>query len=176
MKSVDLRATPHRRGRRTAGRAQLDHVLDPYRRKEKLPNGTRCPKCGAVVHEGRWAWTQVAQSGPVAEALCPADRRINDRFPAGLVTLTGAFARAHRAELVRLARRQEELEKPEHALDRIMAIEDDGEGVTISTTDIHLPRRIGEAIRRAWRGELTMAFEQEGYFVRVQWRRDDTAA
>jgi hypothetical protein len=176
MKSLGDRPTQIRRGRRTAGRAQLDHIFDPYRCKEKLANGTLCPQCGAVVLEGRWGWTDVAQDKRGAEALCPACRRVNDRFPAGLVTLTGAFARAHREELVRLARRQEEIEKPEHALDRIMAIEDDAEGVTISTTDIHLPRRIGEVIRRAWRGELTMAFEEDGYFVRVRWRRENAAA
>jgi hypothetical protein len=40
---------------------------------------------------------------------------------------------------------------------------------TINTTDIHLPRRIGETIKRTWRGGLTFAYEEDGYFVRVDW-------
>lgn len=37
-------------------------------------------------------------------------------------------------------------------------------------TDIHLARRIGEALRRAFRSELEMHLDDEGYFVRVDWR------
>jgi NMD protein affecting ribosome stability and mRNA decay len=173
MKSLKLRPQQRPRSRRIAGRAQLDHILDPYKGTKKLADGTRCPQCGAVVHEGRWGWVEVAEKKPGEEELCPACRRINDRFPAGVVALKGSFAVAHKDELARMARHQEEIEKPEHALDRIMGIEEDAEGLTITTTDIHLPRRIGETIKRAWRGKLTMAFEEDGYFVRVNWRRND---
>jgi hypothetical protein len=39
---------------------------------------------------------------------------------------------------------------------------------TISnTTDIHLPRRIGEAVGRAFHGNLNEDFDEGGYFVRV---------
>ena len=83
---------------------------------------------------------------------------------------------AHKDELAHMARHQEEIEKPEHPLDRIMAIDEDAEGLTITTTDIHLPRRIGETIKRTWRGKLTMSFEEDGYFIRVSWSRDSEAA
>ena len=53
-----------------------------------------------------------------------------------------------------------------------MSIEEDAEGITINTTDIHLPRRIGEAVKRNWRGKLAAAFEESGYFVRVRWSRE----
>ena len=100
------------------------------------------------MHEGRWAWAVAGESEAHADELCPACRRVNDRFPAGVVTLKDSFTLAHKDELVRMARRQEDIEKPEHPLDGIMAIEEDAEGLTISTTDIHLPRRIGETIKR----------------------------
>ena len=29
---------------------------DAYRAKEKLPDGTHCPDCGAVIANGRWQW------------------------------------------------------------------------------------------------------------------------
>jgi NMD protein affecting ribosome stability and mRNA decay len=176
MKSLTLRPQRRPRNRRTAGHAQLDHILDPYQHRGKLPDGTTCAQCGATVHEGRWTWMVAEESEAHAHELCPACRRINDRFPAGVVTLHGPFALAHKDELVRMARRQEEIEKPEHPLDRIMAIEEDAEGLTITTTDIHLPRRIGETIKRTWRGTISVAFEEDGYFVRVSWRRDGEGA
>ena len=66
--------------------------------------------------------------------------------------------------MIHLARHQEEAEKMEHPLNRIINIEDDDHGVVINTTDIHLPRRIGEAIKRAFHGEIEDHFEKEGVF------------
>jgi NMD protein affecting ribosome stability and mRNA decay len=171
MKSMGQRPQRPVHTRRIAGRAQQDHILDPYQRQQKLEEGTVCPQCGSAFHDGRWQWLRLPQT--VAEELCPACRRINDKFPAGTVTLRGAFVREHKDEIVRLARHQEEAEKQEHPLNRIISIDDDAEGITINTTDIHLPRRIGEAVKRTWRGKLATHFEEEGYFVRLDWTREE---
>jgi NMD protein affecting ribosome stability and mRNA decay len=167
MKRSNLSTQRPRTSRRISGRAQQDHILDPYQRQQKLHEGTVCPQCGAVYHQGRWRWlTKAAGAG---EELCAACRRINDKFPAGVVTLRGDFAREHKQELIHLARHQEEVEKQEHPLNRIIGIEEDAQGIVINTTDIHLPRRIGEAIKRAFRGKIEDNFEKDGYFVRVTW-------
>ena len=105
--------------------------------------------------------------------LCQACRRINDGYPAGEVTLSGDFLRQHRQEILNLARNQEEQEKTERPLHRIMAIEEERNGVLIKTTDIHLPRRIGEAVHSAYEGELDYRYNADTYFIRVSWRRDD---
>lgn len=73
--------------------------------------------------------------------------------------------------MLHLAHYQEEAEKNEHPLNRIISIEEDAHGVVINTTDIHVPRRIGEAIKRAFDGEIEAKFEGDGYFVRVNWTR-----
>ena len=114
----------------------------------------------------------MAKAEDVGEELCPACRRINDNFPAGVVTLRGDSAREHKEEMIHLARHQEEAEKNEHPLNRIISIEEDAHGVVINTTDIHLPRRIGEAVHRAFHGEIEDIFEKDGYFVRVNWTRE----
>jgi hypothetical protein len=88
------------------------------------------------------------------------------------VTLRGDFAREHKEEMIRLARHQKEAEKKEHPLDRIISIEDDVQGIVINTTDIHPPRRIGDAVKRAFHGEIEDNFEKDGYFVRVIWTRE----
>lgn len=160
------------RGRRIAGHAQLDHVIDPYKARHKLSEPTRCPQCGAVYHEGRWQWMKVPP--PQAhEEPCTACQRIRDELPAGVVTLTGGYVREHKAELLALARHQEEAERAEHPLNRIMGIDEAASGLlTIDTTDIHLPRRIGEAVHRAFHGDLKMHYDEDGYFIRVDWHRD----
>jgi NMD protein affecting ribosome stability and mRNA decay len=155
--------------RRISGHAQQDHVLDPYQCQQKLHDGTVCPQCHAIYHEGRWQWGPKSEGA--VEELCAACRRINDKFPAGVLTLRGDFAREHRDEMIHLARHQEEAENKEHPLNRIISIEDDAQGVVVNTTDIHLPRRIGEALKRAFHGEIEDHFEKDGYFVRVTWTR-----
>ena len=170
MKQSNLTPQKPRAARRIAGHAQQDHILDPYQRQQKLNDGTGCPQCGAVYLAGRWQW--VARAEGAFKELCPACRRINDQFPAGVVTLRGDFAREHKEEMIRLARHQEEAEKKEHPLNRIISIDEDPQGVVVKTTDIHLPRRIGEAVKRAFHGKIEDHFEKDGYFVRVNWRRE----
>ena len=155
------------RDRRIAGHAQQDHIPDPYQGKKKLPEGAACPQCGVVYHDGRWQWA--AKEEDATEELCPACRRINDKFPAGIATFRGPFSAERRQEMLRLVRHQEEVEKKEHPLNRIISIEEDAAGITIQTTDIHLPRRIGETMQRALHGKLDIQFEEGGYFVRVNW-------
>jgi hypothetical protein len=41
--------------------------------------------------------------------------------------------------------------------------------VVIATTDIHLPRRIGEALKRAYGGTLDMHFDDTAHFIRADW-------
>jgi NMD protein affecting ribosome stability and mRNA decay len=168
MKQTNL--TPRRpaAGRRISGHAQEDQILDPYQLREKLQEPTVCPQCGAVYHHGRWQWAARPEKG--IEAHCPACRRINDKFPAGIVQFHGHFEHQRIEEIVNLARHQEQAEKGEHPLNRIISVDEDAQGIVIRTTDIHLPRRIGEAAKRAFHGTLDEHFDEGGYFVRVDWR------
>jgi len=52
---------------------------------------------------------------------------------------------------------------------RIIGIEEDTRGIVIKTTDIHLPRRIGEGVKRALHGDIETNCEESGYFVRMNW-------
>jgi NMD protein affecting ribosome stability and mRNA decay len=108
----------------------------------------------------------------VGQELCPACRRIKEELPASVVTLRGDLAREHKEEMIHLARHQEEAEKKEHPLNRIISIEEDAQGIIINPTDIHLPRGIGEAVKRAFNGAIEDRFEKDGYFVRVTWTRE----
>jgi hypothetical protein len=123
-----------------------------------------------VFRKGRWTWEPAP--APANEERCQACHRINDAYPAGVVTLSGAFLKKHRTEILNLARNQEALEKGEHPLHRIMDIEDKDAKIEITTTDIHLPRRIGQALSNAYEGALDFRYDEGGYFIRVSWTRD----
>jgi hypothetical protein len=106
------------------------------------------------------------------KVLCHACQRTRDGYPAGIVTLSGAFARAHRDEILALARNNEKEENSNHVMHRIMGVEEGPTNIVIKTTDIHLPRRIGEAVRRAYKGDLEFQYEEDGHFLRANWSRE----
>jgi hypothetical protein len=156
--------------RRRSDRRIYEGAHDPYKAREKLQEPTFCPQCTAVFHDGRWHWA--LRPVPAHEALCPACRRINDAYPAGVLTISGSFAQQHEDEVLGLVRHQEEEEKSEHPLHRIMGIAHEGQSIVVDTTDIHLPRRIGEALHHAYQGDLDFHYDEEGHFIRVTWSRD----
>ncbi len=149
------------------GRAQQDHIIDPYRWTHKPSEPAVCPQCGAVYQGGRWSWGD--RPAAAVELTCQACHRINDKYPAGVVNLAGPRLVRLKDQILQLARHQEEAEREEHPLNRIMDIQEGDDTVVINTTDIHLPRRIGEAVERAYKGELKAHFDESGYFVRVDW-------
>ena len=69
-------------------------------------------------------------------------------------------------------RNAEAAEKHDHPLQRVMAIEDRDGGLVITTTDLHLPRRIGHALESAMKGTLETHYDESGYFVRITWTRE----
>ncbi len=166
MKQGTVPPTPRRHDRLIRER-----VHDPYKMRDKLPEPTVCPDCGAVWHAGRWTWMDHRPEG-AEEHRCQACHRIADEYPAGELVIAGEFAKTHADEIRGLVRNQEGLEKGERPLHRIMTIVEDDRGILVTTTDIHLPRRIGEALHSAYEGDLDFKYDEEGYFIRVEWRRD----
>ena len=142
---------------------------DSYKTQGKLHEPTVCPDCGAVYHDGRWQWAE--RPADAHEERCPACHRQHDEFPAGYVHLTGDFLNSHEVEILNLVRHQETREKAEHPLKRIMNIERVPEGYRITTTDIHLARRIGEAIHHAYQGDLEFHYNPQQFLLRVNWQR-----
>lgn len=156
----------HKR-RRTRNWTDYDH--DAYRADKKLAEPTVCEDCGAVYQKGRWQWQ--AAPADAHRAVCPACHRVRDDCPAGFVNLSGAFLARHRDEIMRLIKNEEVREKAEHPLQRIMAIEEQGDEAEVTTTDHHLARAIGEAVHRAYQGQLDINYSKEDAVVRLSWSR-----
>ena len=144
-----------------------EQVHDAYKTKGKLTEPTVCPQCGAVYHQGRWQWIKAPDGAH--QHSCPACLRIHDHFPAGFVTLEGDFYASHRDEIMRMINNEEKRERAEHPLKRIMATEEKDGTTLVTTTDIHLARKIGEALHHAYQGTLEFHYNPEQNLLRVGW-------
>jgi hypothetical protein len=157
------------RSRRHGDQPMDESGQDPYRPNEKLPEPTYCPRCNAVYQAGRWQW--LPRPNQAHEQACPACRRTADRFPAGFLTLSGPFLTSHRDEIVQLLRNEEERESAEHPLQRIIDITEQGDKTIVTTTDLKIAERLGQALERAYQGSLDVKFAPHEYRVRIAWTR-----
>jgi len=148
-------------------------VQDSYKAAHKLPDPTRCPECKAIFHKGRWTWGDAPKG--THEHPCPACQRIRDKFPAGYVTLKGIFLGQHRDEILHLIKHCEAKEKADHPLERIMAIEDAGGELLVTTTDTHLAREIAERVHHAYKGDLAFHYNKDENLLRATWSRSGGA-
>lgn len=159
------RSNPLRAAARKHRDRQIEEVVhDPYLERAKPAEPAVCGRCGLVHHKGRWQRAALPAGAHLHD--CPACRRIQDRNPAGYVTLHGA---RHPA-VIALVRNEEAREAARHPLQRIMDVETNPDAVLVTTTDVHLARRIGDAVRAAFGGELDVLYSPDEYRVRVYWR------
>ena len=68
------------------------------------PGRSACPECGAIFHDGRWS--QAAASIDAHARLCPACKRVRDKYPAGVVMIGGDFGACAPERVVRVGVRQ----------------------------------------------------------------------
>jgi len=146
-----------------------EQVHDTYKAKGKLSEPTVCTQCKAIFHKGHWSWGEIPEHAE--QTICPACHRVNDHYPAGFVSLKGAFLASHSEEIINLVRHHAEREGATHPLKRIIDIENEDDSALITTTDIHLARGIGEAICDAYRGILDFHYNQSENLLRVHWTR-----
>jgi hypothetical protein len=142
---------------------------DPYESGACLFEPSVCTDCSAVYDDGRWQWLI-----PPADAhriRCRACRRIRDKVPAGYVSINGRFAKEYREELQLLIQIAERRAKSEYPMQRIISIEEQGTGLVIGTSDLHLAGKIGEALHQAYQGKLDFEYSEAEYVLWVRWQR-----
>jgi hypothetical protein len=146
-----------------------EQVHDPYKARYKPREPAVCPTCGVVYEHGVWHWK--GRPDGAHEHICPACQRTRDNLPAGYLTLEGEFLAGHREEIMQLVGNEEARAKAEHPMERILAIQQEGSRTVVTTTDLHLARRIGDALRHAYQGALEIKYSPDEYLVRVFWSR-----
>ena len=140
---------------------------DPYQAAGKYSEPTSCPACHAVYHLGHWTGGKAPSGAHTAQ--CPACRRIAEDDPAGELRLSGKALASQREEVLRTLRSVAEHEYSEHPMNRVIKIVDDADEIVVTTTDIHLPQRLAEALKRADHGEMIVQYGPDEYKVRVRW-------
>jgi hypothetical protein len=150
-----------RHGRRDRLIKERGH--DPYMTRSKLTEPTACSECRVVFSNGRWRWLPEVLEG-VCQELCPACQRTRDRVPAGFLTLKGEFFVEHRDEIMHLLHNKVEAQKAQHPSYGCR-----GPG----RRHCHCLHRCvpacgaGEAIQRAYEGDLDIHYTDEAGIVRV---------
>ncbi|HKJ72177.1 MAG TPA: BCAM0308 family protein [Gammaproteobacteria bacterium] len=145
---------------------------DPYFVRERYQEPSLCKECGVVYQDGIFEWMK----NPPRDApaiTCPACQRIRDDYEGGIVRLEGGFLNNHWDDIRNLIENTCDRETHERPLERILEWrnEDDG-AVVIRTTYEHLARRIGEAVHKAYKGDLKLQYPGGEKYVRAHWVRE----
>ena len=147
-----------------------DHRKDVYINQITLKDPAVCSKCNAVYTNGRWTWKTTEQT--TSKTTCPACRRISDNYPAGYIEIKGNFFQIHLTDILNLINNTEQLEKNERPLERIISITEHENKTVITTTGIHIARRIGEALNRSYQGNFLFQYADGEKSIRVFWERE----
>ena len=68
-----------------------------------------------------------------------------------------------------MIRNTEKLEKGEHPLERLIEIANEEDSLVVTTTGMHLARRIASALKRRFHGGVAIRYPEGESLVRVDW-------
>jgi hypothetical protein len=148
-----------------------EYIHDPYFPKKRYPDPSLCERCGVVFKNGIFEWLEkLPKTAP--RIVCPACKRMADRYEGGVVYLEGEFLNHHKNEIMNIVKNTESAEMKKRPLERIVESVEKENKIKITTTYEHLARRIGEAVHKAYKGSLTMQYPEGEKYVRVGWKRE----
>lgn len=151
---------------------------DPYNPQFDPGEVAVCTECHALYQRRHWFFDEELYFHQSAQpetrhVLCPACRKIHDRYAEGQVILHASpFLTMHKDEVLRLVRNEEDRAKGTNPLERIIEINESADGVTVTTTDEKLAQRIGRAVKSAYQGHTTYRWS-DPKFLSVEWQRSD---
>lgn len=128
-----------------------------------------CSECGAVYNNDRWTWNDKPEE--CLEMLCPACHRIQNRLPAGILTVRGDCLNEHRKEIMTLIHNRVQYIGEQDPLMRVMDVECDDTEAVFAFTDVKLTREIGDALHQAYDGVLDFLYNSDDNILRVTWQR-----
>lgn len=157
-------------------RRNVEDFDDPYIPEESYPGTVICRSCHAVHQYERWSLDpkihdEAVKSEDVRYITCPACRKLHDRQPGGIVTLTSDFIPEHRQEILNLIRNEDVRARNVNPLERVMGIEEDGTEIVVTTTNEKLAQRLGRALFRAYKGHVEYQWMGSSKQARVNWTR-----
>lgn len=181
--------TPSRAQKKKLTKSAAGRSATAWWQKEKRKTGGMrlCDNCGAVYFDGHWhtapALSMLLKQEKAKKPSKDHDLCIQCRWASrggatvksgfeGLVTLDGLTDLEEKAEILATARNVAKKAQQRDPEDHIIAIEDRGERVVISTTENQLAAAIGKAVDAAFKGgKLTITWGDDDLPVRVYWKR-----
>ncbi len=149
---------------------------DPYQPAEGQ-EASLCTGCGALYQSKRWFFDEklaarLATSAKVREVLCPACRKVKDKYAEGILTLSGEFFKDHKDEIVTLLENEAARVGKRSVDGRIIQMTPEGKNkMVVETTTEKLAQHLGRAVYKAYKGELDFRWSSMNKFVRVYWSR-----
>ena len=157
---------------------RVDHDSGRHRPSKAPSEPAVCRECGAIYASRRWynpdsvTSTKHRFALPARETTCPACKQASDGEPQGFLYVDGEFVTTHREEVENLIRNEVERAGEDNPLARIIAFkEGDGHKLVVTTTTEHLVQRLGQALEKAFGGEVQYDFSHENKLARVNWER-----
>ncbi len=142
----------------------------PYLSSKKYKGVVVCPECGLVFMDGKWKRTEPPEE--YEEHLCPACKRIKDNYFGGILYLKSDLLKSKKEEILNLIKNKEASAIKTNPLRRIGKIEEPAEDeMIVYTTFEHLATSIGKAIKKAYKGELTIQYREGEKAARVYWEK-----
>lgn len=162
----------------TTYKKKVDVERDSYLPRRSPKGMLYCQGCGAVYFRRRWTLTPPAEVRDWAEfrdgvrtVLCPACRKIVDRYPSGEVLLAGV-TREESGEILHLLRNAEKTARANNPLERIMEIARKKSEWKVTTTTENLAQRLGRCLKKARGGKVTYRWSHNNKFVHVFWQKE----
>lgn len=144
-----------------------------------------CRECHAIFDGGKWFYDQkleekLRRHNEAGRTLCTACKRIRDRIACGVVYLDADIIKDKEEEIIKLIRREEEVEKSHNHLSRILNIYRDGDRLVVETINQQLAVHIGKKMKKMYGGHLEITGGLSGHHSRgeddreeviVKWKR-----
>ena len=138
---------------------------DTSKLQGKLKAPTVWPTCRAVFHKGRWTWE--AKPAGAHETLCPACLRITINTPRVSSRSRDRSEDTQHEQLIGVVKNMEEKENTRSP--GSWGLNHDLRAWSFRRPIPICPRRIGDALKQAYHGELELHYDQDEQFVRVTW-------
>lgn len=125
-----------------------------------------CTECQAVHNGKKWNGSHELSAKNLAElkpTLCTACKRIRDKIVFGTVHLDGEVISSRPDEIMRMIRREEEIEKSHNYSSRILDIERNGRKMTIRTVNSSLAIHIAKQFKKTFKGRLDIYKDTPGH-------------
>lgn len=157
-------------------REYKEKFKDPYMDKSIYRDPTICPTCGLIFHEKRWIRDEELAHRLREEGVefykkdCPACRKIKDNYPLGILEVNAEYVKIKVQELKNLIKNVVEEENIRNPLERIIKMNIDGSYLYVETTTEHLAKKIGNRIRKAFGGKMSVKFSEDQKLVRIEVR------